>query len=89
MANGEFVTWDINTEPGGRGPFAPPAGWRGDQKAYVTLMRERWKAFTYRQSLWACSQCERYHTPEFRGPFESEAKMILEGIKTSLKKKAV
>lgn len=34
----------INTEPGAGTAFAPPAGFEGDDQAYVQYMRERWKS---------------------------------------------
>lgn len=32
-----------DTTPGAKSPFAPPAGWEGDETAYRNLMRRRYR----------------------------------------------
>lgn len=33
-----------DTTPGAKSPLAPPAGWNGDDEAYLALMRHRYQS---------------------------------------------
>lgn len=78
---GEFTTWDIDTTPGGKGLFAPPAGWDGNEDQYIALLRQRWSDFAYKQILFCTLRAERYHPWEFRGPFKKQAFEILRKLR--------
>jgi|DeeseametaMP0747_FD_contig_123_25141_length_2648_multi_8_in_2_out_0_3 hypothetical protein len=84
MVKGAYYTWDINTNPGENGPFAPPPGWRGDGQDYIQLMYQRWQDKTLAPDIEACAVCHRVKEPVFSGPFSPEAARILGRIKERL-----
>lgn len=65
----------INTEPGARSAFAPPADWTGD---YLRFMRRRWaKDPGARQHVAIVGGMLAKKEPtEFLGPYAKEARAI-------------
>lgn len=78
---GQFMTREVDTEPGARGPFAPPAGFEGDADAYLALMRNR-----YATDPGARQQMHIYSrgvAPAYLGPYADQARALLNRIRES------
>lgn len=76
---GQFLTSEVDTTPGERGPFAPPAGFAGNGDEYVQLIRDRYRSNpAARQQIYIYS---RGVTPAYLGPYAEQARAILTKIK--------
>ncbi len=73
----------IDTTANAAGPFAPPAGWEGDQYGYRALMRDRYRVdMAARQQMGVVSMRLRLVT--FDGPWATEAREIAAAISERL-----
>ncbi|HQU15491.1 MAG: hypothetical protein B7Z66_12255 [Chromatiales bacterium 21-64-14] len=74
----------VETTPGAGAehPFAPPAGWTGDESEYLALMRARFLDMNYRPVLlaWARAYARDQDSVEFTGPMVNPAKRVLESL---------
>lgn len=82
MWHGQFNAFDIDTDPGASGPFAPPEGWTGDAGAYRDLMRERWRHPGARQQIVLVALAEA--DIAWRGRWAAEAADLVERIRDRL-----
>lgn len=73
-----------DTTPGAKSPFAPPAGFSGDEEAYLAYMRRR-----YRQdpgasqhmavTVWLYDRSQG-HDVEIAGPYRELALRVIKGL---------
>lgn len=72
---GLFNVLEIDTTPGGRGPFAPPPGWDGTAQEYMDLMKLRYRddRAAKQQMLVAAKLPGR----SYYGPYAAQAEVIL------------
>lgn len=74
----------LETQPGGCGPLAPPAGWQGDEAQYVEFLRGRYRDMGGRQHLFlaARSLSARWQGRQaiLSGPYCEVARKILKSI---------
>lgn len=79
---GVFNVLEIDTTPGGAGPFAPPEGWSGDRAAYRQLVRDRYRLnrATHQQIRTAATLSGHV----FTGPYAEYAKQIIQDVKATM-----
>ncbi len=66
---------EINTHPGGRGPFAPPEGFQGSPTDYRDLIRQRWRDNPgTRQQIYLITRQPGIY---YAGPYSDEARRIV------------
>lgn len=72
-----------DTTPGAFGPLAPPAGWEGDEKAYLNLMRRRYQDVGARQHLVFAARIHAGspETVTVTGPYREAALTVLNGLR--------
>lgn len=71
----------VETTPGAAtGPFTPPAGFEGDEREFVLLMRQRYDSLEYGQQMRVMVKqqirCKDYEL-RFTGPYAEKAKALV------------
>lgn len=79
----------LETQPGGRGPLAPPAGWIGSSDDdYVAFLRNRYRDMGGRQHLFAAARAitPRTHADQASiiGPYRGVARNVLQSLIRSM-----
>lgn len=74
----------VDTQPGGSGPFAPPADWTGDGETYLALMRQRYCHPGTGQQIGVTARMYREEVAsvpvEVEGPWAEQARVILRSV---------
>lgn len=76
---GVFNVLQIDTTPGGQGPFAPPAGWLGDDEVYRALLRDRYRddRAAKQQMALTASLLGQVYT----GPYAQVAREVIDSLR--------
>lgn len=77
-----------DTSPGAKSVFAPPAGWSGDDEAYLRLMQVRYKtSVAASKKLWMIARLDGpVRRVRLTGPYAGVARRIVESIKARIAK---
>jgi hypothetical protein len=80
MRWGQVEDARIDIAAGAPGPFAPPAGWEGDDADYLVLMRRRYRSDPGAAQEMTATARRLEHT-RFEGPWAEAARRIAERIR--------